>query len=49
MAWYPGATKMELQPESDSQDAIRPTQLIMHSIAAPWDERRIYEYWRDAP
>jgi hypothetical protein len=47
MAWYPGATKMELQPESDTQPAIRPTQFIVHSIAAPWDERRIYEYWRD--
>ena len=48
MAWYPGAKKMELQPESDSQQAIRPTQFIMHSIAAPWDEQRIYEYWRDS-
>ncbi|GGU90912.1 hypothetical protein GCM10010275_29870 [Streptomyces litmocidini] len=48
MAWYPGAIKLELQPESDSQPAIRPTQFIFHSIAAPWDERRIYEYWRDS-
>ncbi|MER6956000.1 N-acetylmuramoyl-L-alanine amidase [Streptomyces sp. NPDC000618] len=48
MAWYPGAIKLELQPESDSQAAIRPTQFIMHSIAAPWDEQRIYEYWRDS-
>ncbi|MBX9425420.1 N-acetylmuramoyl-L-alanine amidase [Streptomyces lateritius] len=48
MAWYPGATRMELQPESDSQHAIRPTQFIMHSIAAPWDEKRMYEYWRDS-
>ncbi|MFE5514447.1 N-acetylmuramoyl-L-alanine amidase [Streptomyces sp. NPDC056529] len=48
MAWYPGAIKMELQPESDSQPAIDPTQFICHSIAAPWDERRIYEYWRDS-
>jgi hypothetical protein len=48
MAWYPGAKKLELQPESDSQPAIRPTQFIMHSIAAPWDEERIYEYWRDS-
>jgi hypothetical protein len=48
MAWYEGAIKMELQPESDSQPAIRPTQFIMHSIAAPWDEKRIYEYWRDS-
>jgi N-acetyl-anhydromuramyl-L-alanine amidase AmpD len=48
MAWYPGATKRELQPESDSQPAIRPTQLICHSIAAPWTGQRIYEYWRDS-
>ncbi|GAA2108657.1 peptidoglycan recognition family protein [Streptomyces synnematoformans] len=48
MAWYPGATKMELQPESDDQAAIRPTQFIVHSMAAPWTPRRLYEYWRDS-
>ena len=48
MAWYPGATKMELQPESDSQPAIRPTQFIVHSIVAPWTPKRTYEYWRDS-
>ncbi|WP_329336051.1 N-acetylmuramoyl-L-alanine amidase [Streptomyces sp. NBC_01352] len=48
MAWYPGAVKMELQPESDSQQAIRPTQLIVHSIAGPWTAKRTYEYWRDS-
>lgn len=48
MAWYPGAIKLELQPESDQQQAIRPTQFIVHSLAAPWDERRTYEYWRDS-
>ncbi|MCZ4610116.1 N-acetylmuramoyl-L-alanine amidase [Streptomyces sp. Lzd4kr] len=48
MAWYPGATKMELQPESDAQPAIRPTQLIFHSIVAPWTPRRTFEYWRDS-
>ncbi len=48
MAWYLRATKLELQPESDSQQAIRPTQLIVHSLAAPWDEKRTYEYWRDS-
>ncbi|WP_228974934.1 N-acetylmuramoyl-L-alanine amidase [Streptomyces sp. DH12] len=47
MAWYPGASRMELQPESDAQPAIRPTQFILHSIAAPWTARRMYEYWRD--
>lgn len=48
MAWYPGATKMELQPESDAQPAIRPTQFILHSIVAPWTPERTYEYWRDS-
>lgn len=48
MAWYPGAKKMELQPESDSQPAITPTQFILHSIAAPWTPERTYEYWRDS-
>lgn len=48
MAWYPGATKRELQPESDAQAAIRPTQLIVHSIIAPWTAKRVYEYWRDS-
>ncbi|MFF4408109.1 peptidoglycan-binding protein [Streptomyces sp. NPDC001404] len=48
MAWYPNAKKMELQPESDAQPAIRPTQLIFHSIAAPWTPERTYEYWRDS-
>ncbi|MFI7014159.1 N-acetylmuramoyl-L-alanine amidase [Streptomyces sp. NPDC050164] len=48
MAWYARATKMELQPESDAQPAIRPTQLIVHSIVGPWTPRRTYEYWRDS-
>lgn len=48
MAWYSGALRLELQPESDAQPAIVPDQLIFHSIAAPWDEHRIYEYWRDS-
>lgn len=48
MAWYPGAIKMELQPESDNQPAIKPTQFIVHSIIAPWTARRTYEYWRDS-
>ncbi|NUP24165.1 MAG: N-acetylmuramoyl-L-alanine amidase [Streptomyces sp.] len=48
MAWYPGAIRLELQPESRDQPAITPTQFILHSIAAPWDEERIYEYWRDS-
>ncbi|MYR76523.1 MULTISPECIES: N-acetylmuramoyl-L-alanine amidase [unclassified Streptomyces] len=48
MAWYPRATKMELQPESDAQPAIKPTQFIVHSIIAPWTAKRVYEYWRDS-
>lgn len=48
MAWCPFAKKMELQPESDQQQAIRPTQLIVHSIVAPWTPERTYEYWRDS-
>lgn len=48
MGWYPAAIKMELQPESDAQPAIRPTQFIVHSIVAPWSARRTYEYWRDS-
>ncbi|GAQ61880.1 N-acetylmuramoyl-L-alanine amidase [Streptomyces scabiei] len=48
MAWYSGATKYELQPESDQQQAIKPTQFIVHSIAAPWTAKRTYEYWRDS-
>ncbi|OSY50584.1 N-acetylmuramoyl-L-alanine amidase [Streptomyces fradiae ATCC 10745 = DSM 40063] len=48
MAWYPGAQRMELQPESDAQPTIRPTQFIVHSIVAPWSPRRTYEYWRDS-
>lgn len=48
MTWYSGATKRELQPESDDQPAIDPTQLILHSIAAPWSGERMYEYWRDS-
>ncbi len=48
MGWYPGAVKMELQPESDQQPAIKPTQFIVHSIVAPWTARRTYEYWRDS-
>jgi hypothetical protein len=38
---------MELQPESDAQPAIKPTQFILHSIVAPWTPQRTYEYWRD--
>jgi len=45
MAWYPGAKRLELQPESDDQPRILANQFILHSIAAPWDENRIGAYW----
>lgn len=48
MTWCPFTLRMELNPESYQQMTITPTQFIMHSIAAPWDERRMYEYWRDS-
>lgn len=48
MSWCPFAKKMELQPESDNQAAITPTQFIVHSLAAPWSIERTYEYWRDS-
>lgn len=48
MSWCPFAKKMELQPESDTQAAITPTQFILHSIAAPWTIERVYEFWRDS-
>lgn len=48
MSWCPFAKKMELQPESDAQAAITPTQFIVHSLAAPWTIERTYEYWRDS-
>jgi len=48
MAWCPFARKLELQPESDAQAAIVPTQFILHSIAAPWTVQRIKDYWQDS-
>lgn len=48
MSWYPNAIKMELQPESDSQAAITPTQFIMHSLAAPWTIEQTYNYWKNS-
>ncbi|MEU2264909.1 N-acetylmuramoyl-L-alanine amidase [Streptomyces olindensis] len=48
MAWCPFVKKLELQPESDRQEAIRPTQFIVHTIVAPWTPQRTYEFWRDS-
>jgi hypothetical protein len=39
---------MELQPESDSQAAITPTQFIVHSLAAPWTIEQTYNYWKNS-
>lgn len=47
MSWCPFAMRRTL-PENSTQAAIVPTQFIMHSIAAPWTEQRVYEYWRDS-
>lgn len=47
MALYPKAQKL-LLPESRTQAIIKPRQLILHSIAAPWTVQRLYEYWRDS-
>lgn len=48
MAWYKEAVRLELQPESREQPTIRPTQVIFHSIVAPWDEQRLYAYWKNS-
>ncbi|MFG3090694.1 N-acetylmuramoyl-L-alanine amidase [Streptomyces antibioticus] len=48
MAWYKDAVRLELQPESSEQPSIRPTQMIAHSIVAPWDEHRLYAYWKNS-
>lgn len=48
MAWYKDAARLELQPEAREQPTIRPTQMIFHSIVAPWDEHRLYAYWKNS-
>lgn len=48
MAWYKNAVRLELQPESREQSSIKPTQMIFHSIVAPWDEHRLYAYWKNS-
>lgn len=47
MTWCPFATKFRI-PEDGTQPSIRPTQMIFHSIAAPWSGLRTGEYWRDS-
>ncbi|MGW0599970.1 N-acetylmuramoyl-L-alanine amidase [Streptomyces sp. NPDC002776] len=48
MAWYKNAVRLELQPEAHDQPSIRPTQMLFHSIVAPWDEHRLYAYWKNS-
>lgn len=48
MSWYKNAVRLELQPESREQPSIRPTQLLLHTIVAPWDEHRLYAYWKNS-
>lgn len=47
MTWCPFAIRWPI-PEDKTQATIRPTQFIVHSIAAPWSGVRIGEYWRDS-
>jgi N-acetylmuramoyl-L-alanine amidase len=47
VAWCPFAQRMEVQPESDEQPAITPTQMIAHSLAAPWTAQQAYRYWHE--
>ncbi|GAB2732846.1 N-acetylmuramoyl-L-alanine amidase [Streptomyces bullii] len=48
MAWFKDAVRLELLPEAHDQPTIRPTQMIFHSIVAPWDEHRLYAYWKNS-
>jgi hypothetical protein len=41
---YPAAKPL-LIPENGTQPAIRPTQVVLHSLAAPWTIGRMAEYW----
>lgn len=45
MSLCPAAVRM-LLPESGEQPKITPTQVIFHSLAAPWTIRRTYEHWQ---
>src|SRR5690606_3979201 len=35
-------------PENNTQAKIKPTQFIIHSIAAPWDENRLQKFWNES-
>lgn len=47
MSRYPGAVWLPI-PESRAQAHISPTQVILHSVAAPWSIQRIGQYWQEA-
>lgn len=47
MARYSRAKWMPI-PENSTQRRITPTQLILHSVAAPWDENRIKQFWQES-
>lgn len=46
MARYSGARWLPI-PENNTQRRISPTQLILHSIAAPWNEDRVRAFWNE--
>src|SRR5690606_35901982 len=35
-------------PENKTQAKIKPTQFIIHSVVAPWDENRIQQFWNES-
>lgn len=47
MARYSKALWMPI-PENSRQAHITPTQFILHSVAAPWDEKRIQQFWQES-
>lgn len=47
MARYSRAKWMPI-PENSTQSKINPTQGILHSVAAPWDENRIKQFWQES-
>ncbi|GAA2428944.1 peptidoglycan recognition protein family protein [Streptomyces macrosporus] len=46
MARYRGATWLPI-PENTTQTRITPTQLILHSAAAPWSPQRLRDFWNE--
>lgn len=46
MARYSGATWTPI-PENSTQAKINPSQLILHSVAAPWTFQRLFLFWKE--